>query len=39
MSLDLYSEIELLTKMKNGELAHAPMATTIPMKIIQVEHS
>ena len=38
MSLDLYSGIELLTKIKNGELDHAPMASTIPMKLTQVEH-
>lgn len=37
MSLDLYTGIELLTKMKDGELAHAPMANTIPMKLTVVE--
>ena len=28
--------IEFLTAIKNGELSHAPMATTIPMKLIEV---
>lgn len=37
MSQDRYTGIEFLTAIKNGELPHAPMASTIPMKIVDVQ--
>lgn len=37
MSVEEYSGIEFLSKMRDGELPHAPMAKTIPMKITTVE--
>lgn len=37
MSKESYSGLEFLTKVKNGELPHAPMASTIPMKVTEVE--
>jgi uncharacterized protein (TIGR00369 family) len=37
MSKELYTGIEYLNAIKNGELPHAPMASTIPMQLIEVK--
>ncbi|OTG87512.1 phenylacetic acid degradation protein [Acinetobacter sp. ANC 4558] len=37
MSTEQYTGIQYLTAIKNGELPHAPMATTIPMRIVEVK--
>lgn len=34
---DQYSGIEALNALKNGEIPHAPMAKTIPMKLVEVK--
>ncbi|ALH96458.1 PaaI family thioesterase [Acinetobacter equi] len=36
MSKDEYTGIEYLNAIKNNELPHAPMASTIPMRLIEV---
>jgi uncharacterized protein (TIGR00369 family) len=37
MSMDNYTGLEFLTAVKNGEIPHAPMAKTIPMKLVEVQ--
>lgn len=37
MSMDQYTGLEFLTAVKNGEIPHAPMAKTIPMKLVDVQ--
>ncbi|TCB50719.1 PaaI family thioesterase [Acinetobacter sp. ANC 4779] len=37
MSMDQYTGLEFLTALKNGEIPHAPMARTIPMKLVDVQ--
>ena len=37
MSMDQYTGLEFLTAVKNGEIPHAPMAKTIPMKLVEVQ--
>lgn len=37
MSMDKYTGLEFLTAVKNGEIPHAPMAKTIPMKLVEVQ--
>ena len=37
MSVEQLTGLEFLTAVKNGDLPHAPMATTIPMKLVEVK--
>ncbi|ATO21146.1 phenylacetic acid degradation protein (plasmid) [Acinetobacter sp. LoGeW2-3] len=37
MSMDQYTGLEFLTAVKDGTLPHAPMASTIPMKLVEVK--
>jgi len=37
MSMDQLTGLEFLTAVKNGEIPHAPMAKTIPMKLVEVQ--
>src|SRR5690606_6701849 len=37
MLTDQYSGIDALNALKNGEIPHAPMAKTIPMKLVDVQ--
>lgn len=37
MSMDQYTGLEFLTSVKDGTLPHAPMASTIPMKLVEVK--
>ena len=37
MSMDQYAGLEFLTAVKDGILPHAPMASTIPMKLVEVK--
>lgn len=37
MSTDELTGLEFLTAVKNGEISHAPMAYTIPMKLVEVK--
>ena len=35
--MDHYTGLEFLTAVKNGDIPHAPMAKTIPMKLVEVK--
>lgn len=37
MSMDQYTGLEFLTAVKKGEIPYAPMAKTIPMKLVDVQ--
>ena len=37
MSMDQYTGLEFLTAIKNGEIPFAPIAKTIPMKLVDVQ--